>query len=131
MHPWWPNTKLPGGSGPWPQSTLDQPAGRSGSLALTSASEGLTAAVCTATFDKATPVVVEVGVLTTAGGQPFAAPSSSASDCSSLVFEYGSGATSRKVRTDLRPGTYQLPPCETVRVSVFASDINVNINVAI
>lgn len=56
------------------------------------------------------------------GQSPIVSPSYSQSDygCAALVLEYGAGSALRKVVMDLKPGSYQLPPCTQVKTSVLA-----------
>lgn len=132
MHrtPWWPNTRLPAGSGPWPQRPSDD-TGESGSIATATATAITAQRLCGKTYSQPTPVVLEiaVSVAVAIGSQAnavadvdFCAATLNAAATSVgsgfLTVQYGSGAASQTVRMDLRGGSYQLPACEQVQVSV-------------
>jgi hypothetical protein len=105
--------------------------GATGSIQLTTSSgENVPGArdeqrVCQATFDKPTPCTVHIGVGSTIAGRgswDFCAEAFDASSANvstaKLIFEYGAGSVRRRVECDLRPGSYQLPPCNQVTVSI-------------
>lgn len=82
--------------------------------------------LCQATFPVPTPCTVHIGVSNPSGSRAswdyvaeiFDAVASQNLSSAKLIFEYGAGAARRRVECDLRPGAYQLPPCDQVTVSV-------------
>lgn len=118
MHPWWPNTKPPEGTGPWPQRALADE-GRSGSISLAAAEQVTNAKLCGFDWSEPTSVVVEVAVtLASSGAEVDIGAEETGLPSAQLILEYGSGGVARVVTMDLRSGSYQLPPCEQVRVLV-------------
>jgi hypothetical protein len=93
------------------------------------------ARLCSAVFTKQTPVVLEVAVkcVSELGGSSvtsafdlFAVAMNAAASSmgtGQLIVEYGSGGAYERVAMDLRGGSYQLPPCEEVRVSVTTTEV--------
>lgn len=121
---WWPNTRLPDGTGPWPQSGDES--GSSGSISAAADAPLTNARLCGAVL-KRSPMVLEIAV-STAGlsaesiGPSFelfaAAENNTIYGTGYITVEYGAAGTTQSVRLDLRGGSYQLPPCEEVRVTV-------------
>jgi hypothetical protein len=137
--PWWPQRSAPpqGGQQWVPPTGADS--ARSGSIKLTSTSgaagnEGARGqqVLCNATFDTPTPCTVHIGVALlaslSAGGRnswDFVSETQDGGSnvaVGSLIFEYGAGAAKRRVTCDLRPGSYQLPPCNEVTVYIKVAD---------
>jgi hypothetical protein len=112
----------------WKQPTAAQ-GGATGLLQLTSGNvdtSAFTQKLCSATFPEPRPCTVHIRcdliASATRGRRSWDFPSESVAGVAtgSLVFEYGVGATLRRVVLDLRPGSYQLPPCDQVTVYVVA-----------
>jgi hypothetical protein len=88
--------------------------------------------LCSADYDEPTPCVLTIGIHG-AGGvaptingvdgleYPAGQNTEDGFDLGGLVeVFYGSGAAVQRIVFDLRPGTYQLPPCTQVRANVLA-----------
>ncbi len=131
---WWPEaTKDAKGQG-WAQPT-ESPIGnegRSGSADF-NASNVLNSdlipqgqRLCAANFRTSTPSVVQIRVYVAEGSDynaighqtlDFVAEGQAETYGNGvLIFEYGSGITLQRVAADLKSGSYQLPPCEQVRI---------------
>jgi hypothetical protein len=60
------------------------------------------------------------GCLSAGGGPAVKSLSAAGQGLAALILEYGAGPAVRTVLCDLKPGSYQLPPCTQVRASVLA-----------
>lgn len=119
---WWPQTRRPAGSGLWPERPVAD-VGDSGSITTAASSAITMQRLCSKTFAKPTDVILQV--TSNIGGLGSSAISQSWDMCAvnplgtgQLIVDYGSGSASERCKLDLRAGSYQLPTCEQVTVSV-------------